>query len=47
MFLVFYSGSILIGALLPLMNVINIMDIAFALMTVPNIIATVYLAKKS
>lgn len=46
MFLVFYSGSILIGALLPLMNVINIMDIAFALMTVPNIIATVYLAKK-
>lgn len=45
-FLIFYSSSILVGALLPLMNVINIMDIAFALMTIPNIIATVILAGK-
>lgn len=45
-FLVIYSGSILLGALVPMINVINLMDIAFALMTVPNIIATVYLAKK-
>ncbi len=45
-FLTVYSGSIFLGALVPMINVINLMDIAFALMTVPNIIATVYLAKK-
>jgi alanine or glycine:cation symporter, AGCS family len=44
-FLLVYSGSILVGALIPMVNVINLMDIAFALMTVPNIIATVYLAR--
>lgn len=43
-FVLIYSGSLLLGAVTPMMNVVNLMDIAFALMTVPNIIATVYLA---
>jgi alanine or glycine:cation symporter, AGCS family len=45
-FLFFYCSSILIGALIPMINVINLMDLAFALMTLPNVIATVYLAKR-
>ncbi len=45
-FLIFYSGSIFIGAIIPMMNVVNLMDIAFALMTIPNAIATIYLAPK-
>ncbi|MFY7993133.1 MAG: alanine/glycine:cation symporter family protein [Bacteriovoracaceae bacterium] len=45
-FLAFYSGSILVGALIPMMNVINLMDVAFALMTIPNVVATLYLAPK-
>lgn len=45
-FLIFYSGSILVGAIIPMMNVINLMDITFALMTIPNAIATIYLAPK-
>lgn len=45
-FVIFYSASIFVGALLPLVNVINLMDIAFALMTIPNLFATLYLAGK-
>jgi AGCS family alanine or glycine:cation symporter len=45
-FVIFYSASIFVGALIPLVNVINLMDIAFALMTIPNLFATIYLAKK-
>lgn len=45
-FLIFYSGSIFVGAIIPMMNVINLMDVAFALMTIPNAIATIYLAPK-
>jgi alanine or glycine:cation symporter, AGCS family len=45
-FMLIYSGSILVGAIIPMTNVVNLMDISFAMMTIPNIIATVYLAKK-
>ena len=44
-FLTVYCGSIMLGAVIPLINVLNLMDIAFALMSVPNIFACVYLAK--
>jgi AGCS family alanine or glycine:cation symporter len=46
LFLILYSGSILLGAVIPMLNVINLMDIAYALMTIPNVFATIYLAKK-
>jgi AGCS family alanine or glycine:cation symporter len=45
-YLIIYSGSIFIGALIPMTNVINLMDISFALMTLPNIVASIYLAGK-
>lgn len=45
-FIIFYSGTILVGAILKMGAVVNLMDICYALMSVPNIIATVYLAKK-
>jgi alanine or glycine:cation symporter, AGCS family len=45
-FILVFCGSLLVGAVVPMENVVNFMDIAFALMTIPNIIATVYLAKK-
>ena len=45
-FNIFYSGTIVLGAVWPLVNVINLMDIAYALMTIPNIFATIYLGKK-
>lgn len=45
-FLIIYVGGIVIGAVIPLVNVLNIMDLAFALMSIPNIIATLWLAKK-
>jgi len=46
LFVFLYGLSIFIGALIPLNNVINLMDISYALMTIPNIFATVYLAKE-
>jgi alanine or glycine:cation symporter, AGCS family len=45
-FILVFCSSLLVGAVIPMDNVVNFMDIAFALMTIPNIIATVYLAKK-
>jgi AGCS family alanine or glycine:cation symporter len=45
-FIFLYGGSIILGAVLPLINVINLMDIAYGLMTIPNIFATIFLAKK-
>jgi alanine or glycine:cation symporter, AGCS family len=45
-FIMVFCGSLLVGAIIPMDNVVNFMDIAFALMTIPNIIATVYLAKR-
>lgn len=41
-----YSSTIVLGAVIPMVNVINLMDIAYALMTIPNMFATIYLAKK-
>jgi alanine or glycine:cation symporter, AGCS family len=45
-FIVVYSLSILMGAVIPMMSVIHLMDIAYALMSVPNIIVTVYMASR-
>ncbi len=45
-FIVIYSLTILLGAVIPMMSVIHLMDIAYALMSVPNIIVTVYLASR-
>ncbi|MBY0516086.1 MAG: amino acid carrier protein [Bacteriovoracaceae bacterium] len=40
-FQIWYVGTILMGSVLALENVLNIIDIAYALMTIPNIIVTV------
>ncbi|MCY4524622.1 MAG: amino acid carrier protein [Halobacteriovoraceae bacterium] len=45
-FIIFYCGAILVGAIVSLDVVVNFLDIFFALMTIPNLIATVYLAPK-
>lgn len=45
-FIIYYSSAIAIGAVVQMSNVVNIIDICFALMAVPNIIGTVFLAKK-
>lgn len=45
-FKVWYIGTIILGSILAADNVINIIDIAYALMTVPNVIVTLYMAKK-
>ncbi len=45
-FILYYSFSIIVGASIKMTNVINLMDIAYALMALPNIIAAVILAKK-
>ena len=45
-FICFYCGSILMGALSPMGIMINFLDIFFALMCVPNLIAVVILAPK-
>lgn len=45
-FVLFFSSTIAIGAMLKMGAVVNLIDICYALMAVPNIIATVYLARK-
>lgn len=45
-FQVWYVGTILLGAVLTADNVINIIDIAYALMTIPNVIVTLFMSKK-
>lgn len=44
-FIIYYSFSLAIGAIVEMTNVVNIIDICYALMAIPNIIATVMLAK--
>ena len=41
----FYVGSIIISALVTVEVVIGIIDLAFALMCIPNMVALIYLAK--
>lgn len=45
-FILFYCLSLTFAALIEMDSVINIIDICYALMAVPNIIGTVYLARK-
>lgn len=45
-FIVYYSMALLLGAIVEMNNVVNIIDICYALMAIPNIIATVLLAKE-
>lgn len=45
-FIVYYSMALLFGAIVEMNNVVNIIDICYALMAIPNIIATVLLAKE-
>lgn len=45
-FILYYSLALLIGAIIEMKNVVNLIDICYALMAVPNIIATVLLAKE-
>jgi AGCS family alanine or glycine:cation symporter len=41
----FYIGSIIFSALVTVEVVIGIIDLAFALMCIPNMIAVIYLSK--
>lgn len=41
-----YVGTILVGSVLAAENVVNLIDIAYALMTIPNIVATVVVAPR-
>jgi AGCS family alanine or glycine:cation symporter len=43
-FIAFYCSSIFFGAMIKMSSVIDLIDIAYALMAIPNIIAVVYLA---
>ena len=45
-FIAFFTSSILVGMLSSMDDVINFLDICFALMTLPNMIATILLAPK-
>lgn len=45
-FIFYYSISLAIGAVVEMKNVVNLIDICYALMAVPNIIGTIFLAKK-
>ncbi|MBG60144.1 MAG: sodium/alanine symporter [Peredibacter sp.] len=45
-FILFYGLSIGIGAVIKMSAVVNIIDICYALMAIPNIVATVFLAGK-
>jgi AGCS family alanine or glycine:cation symporter len=45
-FIVYYGVSLAIGAIVKMADIVNIIDIAYALMAVPNILGTVYLAGK-
>ena len=41
-----YAMTIFAGAVLAAQNVLNLIDIAYALMTIPNIVATLMLAPR-
>jgi AGCS family alanine or glycine:cation symporter len=41
-----YALTIFAGAVLAAQNVLNLIDIAYALMTIPNIVATLILAPR-
>lgn len=43
-FQAWYVGTIMVGSILAMENVLNLIDIAYALMTIPNIFVTVWLA---
>jgi AGCS family alanine or glycine:cation symporter len=43
-FIAYYCMTIMVGAVIAMNDVVNLIDIAYALMTIPNIIATIYLA---
>ncbi|MCO4752926.1 MAG: alanine:cation symporter family protein [Bacteriovoracaceae bacterium] len=45
-FILFYGATIAIGATIKMSAVVSLIDIAYALMAIPNIIATVFLAGK-
>lgn len=45
-FIIYYSFTLAIGAVIEMSSVINIIDICYALMAIPNIIGTVFLASK-
>lgn len=45
-FILFYSSSLVAGAVIKMGSVVDLIDIAYALMAIPNIIAVVYLAPK-
>jgi len=45
-FIFFYSGSLILAAVVEMSDIVNFIDIAFALMAIPNIISVVYLASK-
>ncbi len=45
-FIVYYSMALLFGAVIEMNNVVNVIDICYAFMAIPNIIATVLLAKE-
>lgn len=45
-FIAAYSATLLFGSISAMDDVVNILDIGFALMAVPNMIATLYLAPK-
>jgi AGCS family alanine or glycine:cation symporter len=43
-FIIYYGASLAVGAVVEMADIVNIIDIAYALMAVPNILGTVYLA---
>ena len=45
-FIIFYLASIILGALASMDDVINILDICFAFMAIPNMIGTIILSSK-
>ena len=46
MFIAFYSISLILSAIVEMNSIVSLIDICYGLMAVPNIIATVFLAKK-
>lgn len=45
-FQVWYAGTIMAGALLAAQNVINLIDLAYALMAIPNVVVTLVMAPR-
>lgn len=45
-FIVYYTFSLTLAAVVEMTNIVNIIDICYAMMAIPNIIATVLLAKE-